>query len=154
MNIAMDARINAFLHRYMDMDAATFFDRIYREIDSPELSLLNPGLDAPDRGWPYPEQQEYQWVFEWLYYDKEHKDIVGYKDIYDILVRNAKDGEGKSIFIGNHGQLDLGDADDIPQELKDALKDLVKEKCKSAGKGENASSSLIDEVQGIVTGKQ
>ena len=163
MNIAMDARINAFLHRFLDIGAGEFFYKFYKRDETDENNpdpfrdLLKPGT------FEHPHKPELSLVHDFLYSSLEHTDIVGYKDIYYIILNNIDPEDIQEIpVLGSHAfgnstieedgthsgynkkdQDKLEEKEGLPKELEDATRELVEE----AGYSDVLYRSVLNEVQ-------
>lgn len=172
LNIAADARINAYISLHCDFDSRSFFTSFYnKETMEKEwlTALVRPSsLDYIKRE---DAKQEYQ-----KYYNLLNSKIHNHKELYNIVLdelRNRKSDEGcKTLVIGKHGapidsetlkemikngakvkieidensDIEIDSEDDVDAKLKEAMeKQLSKtrEESRQAGIGSNIQEQIF-----------
>jgi len=152
-NIAMDARINAYISRYSGIkDARDTFRKLYTK----EMIEANPlhALLAAGNESKLPTDMM-KGIYNFLYsVDNKKGDIFGFHDLYDEVLdwlRQNKQPE-ITILIGDHSEEGKdGEGikfEELPQEVKEAITDYVKEHGKdlSGGKAAGNNNALAEQI--------
>lgn len=158
-NIAMDARINAYITRFSSIKDA---DKTFKSLYTKEMVQENPlhGLLCPGYEDLVPTEMMKS-IYSHLY-GREDCDVFGFYDLYREVLKYLKDNaiHVDVFLVGDHGD-GKGDqetecesgAQEIPMEVKEALIDYLKENGKNFGKKAGNSDALreqfIDSAIGI-----
>jgi hypothetical protein len=156
-NIAMDARINAYIVRFANIkDSTLTFKNLYTKelvASNALMALLCPGYSKEV---PTDEMRS---VYDYLYATNS-TDIYGFKDLYemvlDYLRQNLPPQDQVFLFIGDHDPNTIGEKiaeSNLPEGLKDAITKYIKEHqkdgTKTAGRGKGVQEQILDDALGI-----
>lgn len=137
-NVAMDSRINSFISRTAVHDTS-FFIKFYKDLakDNPLHNLLFPGnLNAVHKVLGKQMGDQYD-----LFYNGE--EVNSYVPLYylvlDYLRKNAQYID--VVLVGDH--LEDGQGNKLPEEVKSAVLDAIKEMGKQAGKGDQLIKTVV-----------
>ena len=151
INLALDAVINAMIHRKLGPDYSGFMSRYYAEAKGPVV-LLRPRTLRDDDHYDvarghHPSQPDFiadaahLATAEWLglegtfLWKKIYDGKVVYEDVLEFVKAKrveqwiAQWAAGGPVFLGNHAEGEIFDADDVPAEiaarLRTAAQDLA-----------------------------
>ncbi len=148
VNIALDAVINAIIDRKLGPDFSSFMGRYYRTAEG-ALLLLRAPIDEETRAFrpalarrccsmaklSAKRRESYEWLGDegvdlWhkIYTGKAlHEDVLEFLKAKGVERMQTALKDGTPVYLGNHADGDVYDADDLPGELASRLRASARE---------------------------
>lgn len=148
VNVALDAVINAIIHRKLGADYSSFMTRYYAKAEGPLVLLRKCDAQDEEHFWHYRGERRKagfqpdpcqlataQWLgsegnelWHSIYAGKaQHEDVLEFIKTKRIDQWRKLLTDGVPVFLGNHDEGEVFDADDIPGELASRLRASARE---------------------------